>query len=654
MQSILSNLKSIFASLADKSVAFASTLKPQTLAWGGIALALVILLSVNLVSTIGLKTWKADLTEDKLFTISPGTRTVLTTIDEPIRARVYFSKRLGEELPSYGRYFDRVRSLLEQFRDMSGGKLQLEFLEPEPYSDAEDRAVAAGLRGMRYTAEGDVGYFGLTATNSTDNQETVAFFEPSRESFVEYDLTKLIHTLANPKKRTVGLITSLPLDGGKMPTGNPNAPEQTTPPWLVMDQIREFFNIETIDQTATSIPTNIDVLMIAQPVEMKAATAYAIDQYALKGGKILVFIDPASEMAQFQLMQKQGEGRTELVKLLKTWGAGFDLTKVAADVSHARRVQFRGRPGEQPMVTEFVAWLNLDRSNLDEQDVLAAGISNLNVGSAGILTPIEGASTKFTPLLRTSGNAMQIEATKVGMGADPVGLLRAYQAGGKPLTLAARLSGPATTAFPNGKPSGDATADSKASTPDKDHAANGTLNVVVVADTDILADQFWVDRREMMGQEMMVPAANNAAFVVGALENLTGSDALIALRGRGIKDRPFTLVEDIRRDAERAYREKEQALTDKLKKIEEELRTLEASGGNGSVMLSDAERKAVDKAKAEMLETRRELRNVKLALRQSIDRLSNWLQFANIAFVPLLMGLGGIGYAAWRSRTRSA
>jgi ABC-type uncharacterized transport system involved in gliding motility auxiliary subunit len=658
MTDILASVRSALCSAFTGLIAFASRLTPARLAWGGLALAAVTLLSVNLIASESLGGWKADLTEDRLYTISPGSVTVLSALDEPIKARLYFSKKLGEAASTYARYFDRIRTLLEEFQRISGGKLQLEILDPEPFSDAEDQAVAAGLTGRRLNAEGEIGYFGLAASNSTDDHQVIGFFSPDRESFVEYDITKLIHTLSNPKKRRVGIMTSLPLDGGKSPMGN-----EPTPAWMIMSQIREFFDVETVEQTVAEIPSNIDVLLVAQPTTLSPEAAYAIDQYALKGGKLLVLIDPMAEAAQFELMQKQGQGRAELAKLLKTWGVDFDPTKVAADIRHARRVQF-GR-GDQGMVTEFVAWLGLDQSNIDQRDVLSSGLKNLNLASAGILTPVEGSTVAVTPILTTSSEAMEISSQKVGMGADPLGLIRAYKPGGKPLVLAARISGDAKSSFPSGAPKAGETKDDPkkddASKPAQDaraadakpgasHVASGKINAIVVADTDLLADRFWVDNREMMGQQFAIPSASNAAFIVGALENLTGSDALIALRGRGIKERSFTLVEDLRRDAERKFREKEQVLTERLKGVEQELAKLQSSTADGTIVVSEKEQAAIEGFKAQMIETRRELRQVKLALRQSIDRLDGWLQFANIALVPLLIAVGGVGWSLWRNR----
>lgn len=637
------NTRSPLSSAFSRLVARASRLSPARLAWGGLALAAVTLLSINLIASETLGNWKTDLTEDKLYSISPGSVAVLKAMDEPITARLYFSKKLGEMAPSYARYFDRIRTLLEDFQRISGGKLQLEILDPEPFSDAEDQAVAAGLSGRRLNAEGEMGYFGLTAANSTDDREVIGFFSPDRENFVEYDITKLVHSLSNPKKHVVGLITSLPLDGGQNPMT-----QQPTPPWIIMSQIREFFDVEVIDQAAKEIPARIDVLLVAQPTQLTPEAAYAIDQYVLKGGKLLALIDPMAETAQFELMEKQGEGRAELAKLLKSWGLHFDPKKTAADIRYARRVQF-GR-GSEGAVTDFVAWLTLDKSAIDQRDVLSSGIETLSLASAGILTPAEGATTTVTPVITTSAEAMEVDTQKVGMAADPVALLRGYAPGGKPLMLAARISGEAKSAFPNGVSNPDAKkGDAK---PDPGHVASGRVNAIVVADTDLLADRFWVESRQMLGQEFLMPTASNGAFIVGALENLTGSDALIALRGRGIKERTFTLVEGLRRDAERKFREKEEALTARLKSVEQELEKLQTTGSGGNVIASDQERAAIERFTREMLETRRELRQVKLALSQSIDRLDGWLKFANIALVPLLIAAGGVGWSLWRTRRR--
>ena len=671
MATIFEGIKALLVPLWDWLLGQTGAMSRKSLAWGGLALAAVILLSVNLFSWASFRGWNVDMTEDHLYTISSGTKQILANVDEPISVRLYFSKKLGEMGPQYARYFDRVRTMLEQYRDISKGKIQLSILDPEPFSDAEDRAVAAGLRGIRLNAEGEVGYFGLAATNSTDNEERISFFSPENEGVLEYDLTKLVYSLNNPKKRVVGLLTSLPIDGGEIPA-NMAAGQvaQPLPPWLIMDQIREFFEVVKVEPNASEIPKSIDILILAQPIEMTPGAAYAVDQFALKGGKVLVFADPAAESSQMSAMSKTGNGRAELAKLLKSWGVGIDYTKVAADIKSARRVQFGGRdaPG---MVTEFVAWLTLGKSAMDQNDVLSNGIEVLQLASPGHFTKAEGTTMTVTPIIKTSNEAMEIDAKMVGLGGDPRALLRDYKPGGKELTLAARMSGEAKSAFPNGRPfAEDQDNDQSKSNEDeqkrlaaeseadkaarlKGHIASGRVNVIAIADTDMLADRFWAEKRDVMGQKTVVPNSNNASFVLGALENLSGSDALIALRGRGVRERPFTLVEGIRRDAEVKFQEKEGALTKKLESLKSEIAKVEAKGQEGAVVITDKERQSIEKLKTEMLDTRRELRNVKLALRHDIDYLDAWLKFANIAMVPLLLGFGGLAWSLWQTRRQN-
>ena len=666
------SLKHAFDRFAQRFV----TLDQGTLTWGSLALGAIILLCLNALSSALLKRAKVDLTQDGLFTISNGTRSILRAIDEPITVRLYFSKQLGEAAPGYAKYFDRVRALVEQYRDISGGKLQVQFLNPEAFSDAEDRAVAAGLNGVQLNREGDVGYFGLTATNSTDNDASIAFFNPERERFLEYDLTKLVNGLANPKKRVVGLITSLPVDGGMPPGGMMMGGGRPTPPWIVMEQIREFFEVKTLTPDVKSIPKDIDVLMLAQPEGLSDAALYAIDQYALGGGRILALVDPLAESARAGPMGPAPGSKTPaLDKQLIAWGIKFDASKVAADIKNARRVQFGGA-GRQPVITEYVAWIGLEKSALDDKDVLSGGIDKLNFATPGFLDKADGATTQFAAIVTTSPQSMVIDADRLrGMPPDAIGVLRTYKPGGKPLTLAARVSGPAKSSFAAGRPvtaanpaedkkadtkPGDAkAADAKPAEPNPPHLAEGNINVIVIADTDLMQDQFWVEVREMFGQQMQIPQAQNAAFIVNALDNLSGGEAMIQLRGRGVDDRPFRMVDKIRLDSERRYRDKEQTLVAKLKDVQEQLSRIENKGeagptagtaAAGQIILSDKDKRAIENFRREMLGIRGELRDVKLALKKDIDRLEGTLKFVNIAGVPLVLGLGGLLLAYRRRR----
>lgn len=655
----------------DRAIAAIGGINRRALAWGGILLAAVTLLSVNLIASTALRNAKFDLTEERLFTISDGTRKALRAIDEPIDVRVYFSKKLGELAPTYGKSFERVRTMLDRYRDISRGKLRVTYLDPEPFSDAEERAVAAGLKGVRLNQEGEMGYFGIAGTNTVDTEANLPFLAIERERFLEYDVTKLIVTLANPSKTAVGLISGIPMEGNP---GNPMMGQRPSQGPLMLDHIKEFFQIKSIAKDAKEIPSDIGVLMVVQPEGLAPETAYAIDQFALSGGKVLAFVDPVAEtQRQGNQMFMMPQGPPDLAQfneLLETWGVSFDATKVAADKARARRVQFGNGPNAS--VVSYVLWLALQKDNLDQRDVLAGNVSDLNFATAGILTKAAGATTQFAPVVQTTAAGMQVPAASVSMMPDPKGLLRDYKAGGAPLTIAARVSGDAKSAFPDGAPpatqgkdkaasadKGSDKTDGKAAegtaekavdaAPAKPHVASGKVNVIVVADTDFLQDQFWLDVRDLLGQQVALPSAHNGTFVLAALENLTGSDALISLRARGVADRPFELVNQLRREAEERYLSSEQALTTRLNDLRTKLASLQKEG-SGELVLSDKDHQEIERFRADLVATQRELRHVKRELRKDIDRLDGILKLANIAAVPLLIGLVSIGLAYRRRR----
>jgi ABC-type uncharacterized transport system involved in gliding motility auxiliary subunit len=490
--------------------------------------------------------------------------------------------------------------------------------------------------------------------------------------------------------------------------------------------------VKSIAKDAKEIPSDIGVLMVIQPEGLSAETAYAIDQFALSGGKVLAFVDPVNEMSRqsnpmFMMMQGPPD-LAEFDKLLKAWGVGFDASKIAGDIERARRVQFGSGPSAK--VASYVAWMALKRDALDERDVLTGNIQDLNFASAGFLTKAADATTQFTPVVHTTASAMQIPAEAVSMMPDATALLRNYKAGGTPLTIAARISGEAKSAFPNGPPpppadpakdkdkAGDKSADkapnkgtdkaadkaakasdkkgaanakasektadkaadkpadrkadaapadkaadkpaekateaetakTPATPPAKAHVAAGKVNVIVVADTDFLQDQLWLEIRELLGQQVALPSAHNGTFVLSALENLTGSDALISLRGRGIADRPFELVNRLRREAEVRYLSSEQALTARLKDLRTKIAALQKEGDGENLVLSDKDRQEIEKIRVDLVATQRELRHVKRELRKDIDQLDGVLKFFNIAAVPLLIGLVSIGWAYRRRR----
>jgi ABC-type uncharacterized transport system involved in gliding motility auxiliary subunit len=633
--------------------------------------ALALLVGINVIADKTLRAERIDLTEQKLYTLSDGSKSTLAKIDEPLTFRFYFSKRLGDEIPTYALYANRVRELLQEYAALSKGKIRLEELNPEPYSAVEDRAVAFGLQGVPIDQGGEQVYFGLAATNSTDDQQVIPFFQPERERFLEYDLTKIVHNLAFPKKPVVAVITSLPLEGDMM-AAMQGRPMQ---PMAVMEQLRPLYDVKTLGGDIAAIDKDVDVLLLAHPQNLSEKTLYAIDQFVLRGGKALVFVDPNSEMQAARPSQFNPPGAphdSDLPKLFASWGVEMLPKTIAGDRNRARRVN--AGTSSRVQAVDYVAWMNLKKDSLNQNDPITAELSALNLASAGVLQQKEGATTQFEPLVQTSVGGGKIPVEKVQSPLpDVAGILRDFKRDPAPLTLAARVTGAAASAFPDGTPKDekkdakaeekkgeDAKAedkkaeDEKKGAPPKDHIAKGNISVVVVADTDLLDDRFWIQSQDFFGQRVVVPVANNGDFVANAVEVLAGGTELVALRSRGTSARPFEVVQEIQRDAEQRYSAKEKELQDHLKDLEgkmKDIRVVKDQQGQGVVLTSE-QAAALDQFRGDMVKTRQQLRDVQLALRQDIDRLKSWLQFANIALVPILVGVVAIVLGIVRMRRR--
>jgi len=649
----------------------------RSLAIIGLLSAAILFVAVNVIAGRTLGTTRIDLTQGKLYTLSAGTRATLAKLDEPIVLRFYYSKKLGNEIPSYGVYAQRVREMLEEYAAASNGKIQLQELDPLPFSAVEDRAVAFGLQGVPLDQGGEQIYFGLAATNSTDDLQTIPFFQPERERFLEYDLTKLIHSLAFPKKPVIGLITDLPLQGDMM------AAMQGQPmiPYAVMAQLKPLYEIKDLSSDIDSIPSDVDVLMVAHPQHLSEKAQYAIDQYVLGGGKALVFVDPNSETQQMHPSQLNPPGMplaSDLPKLFKAWGLSMDPKQVAGDRRAARRVNAGTQQHVEAM--DYVAWLSLDQQDLNHESPITADLTHINMASAGILQPEKDTKTTFTPLITTSIDSMPIDVAKIkGVNGVPDvgGLLRDFKPSGEKLVLAAQVTGTAETAFPDGPPKdekkdakddkkdGNAkTADAKPSDakpaapagPPQIKTSTKPIDVIVVADTDVLEDRFWEQSQDFFGQTVVIPVANNGDFVANALDSLAGGDDLIALRSRGTSARPFTLVNDIQRAADARYQATEKDLQTKLKDTQGKIKQLQEQGARQGATVANEQEQTIENFRTDMLSIRQQLRQVQLALRQDINRLQAVTEFFDIALVPILVAIVAIivGWVRFRRRKRQA
>ena len=632
----------------------------------GVVLAAVLLFAVNILASRLLGPARIDLTEHRLFTLSEGTRGILSSLDEPVTLRFYLSRRELERVPGIGGYADRVRALLEEYRRIAGGKLALHVIDPEPFSEEEDRAVGYGLRGVPLGLDEGIFYFGLAGTNAVDDEEVIPFFAAEREQFLEYDVTKLVHNLSSPEQKVVGLLSSLPVEG-QGPPMQAAMPGMGGPPWMVVDQIRQLFEVRSLPPTLDEVPEDVDVLMLVHPRALPRETLYAIDQYVLRGGRVVAFVDPFSEAQQEAMaggfMQPAMSKRSEIDELLAAWGVilGED---VVADLELSLKVQME--QGGRILTFDYPVWMNITPRTFDPGDIVTGNLANLGFGTPGYLEPAGGATTTFTPLVTTTSGAAQFTPARIAaVTTDPRVLLDDYASQDRPYTMVARISGKVGTAFPGGRPapepSGDedtretAEADDAGSETEAEHLSESVedAQIIVVADADMLADRFWVVVQEFLGSRIAIPSAANGTLVINALDNLTGSGDLISVRNRGTFTRPFTRVVALRQQAERDFRAKEQELIAQLDETERRLVELEESSqGNDTLIITDAQREELVRFRQERVRIGKELREVRRQLRADIERLEAWLKFANIGLVPILIGLTGLvaGLAQLRRR----
>ena len=602
----------------------------RLLSGSGILVAAVLAVALITINNNLFTGVRLDLTENKLFTLSTGTINIISTLEEPISLDFYLSRKTLADFPQLMNYANRVRDLLEEYAAKSGGKIALSIIEPEPFSEEEDQAVASGLNGISVNAAGDRAYFGLVGVNSTDDEANIPFFQTSREQALEYDITKLIYNLANPEKRVVGVMSGLPLFG--------NPAQGVSERWAIINVMEEFFEVRNIGVSSDRIDADVDVLMVVHPKGFTEQTLFAIDQYLLKGGHAMLFVDPLAEgdnpepdPANPYVMPDMS---SSLNILLDGWGVEVDTSKIAADINLAMRVQTQGARG--PQESNYLPWMQLGIDNLNREDFSTSELNLVHMGTAGIVELQEEASVELAPLIQTTTDSMKMERDLIFFQRDPNVMLANFESGNKVLVLAARISGNVTSAYPDGLPKED---EEDETSPMDDTVKEGRIDAVLVGDTDILADHFWIRMQNFFGVQIPQSVANNGDFVINTLDNLAGNTDLISLRSRGEFSRPFTVVEEIRRDAETQFRAQEQELQTRLEETEQKIAQLQQEGSEGALLLSQEQAAEIEEFRLEQIKTRKELRAVQHELQKNIERLGTLLKFINIGLIPLFIAL---------------
>lgn len=574
----------------------------------GLVLIAVSFLAFNSLASLVLREARLDLTEHQLYTISPGTRQLLANLKEPINLSLYFSDSQAQELPPLRNYAKRIEALLRSYEREAFGKLKLQVIDPAPFSTSEEQAARFGLQGVPLQQGGAPLYLGLAATNTLGDTQIISLFSPSEERLLEYDISRLLQALNTPQRPIIGVMSTLPVGG-----------DADNPPWALFEETSRQFEVRYLKPQATLIPADLSVLMLVHPKELDEATLYAIDQFVLGGGKLLVFVDPLSQVDN----DAQGHNNSDLPRLFNAWGMQVLAGKVVADERYAMTAPGAGQRPQRQMT-----WLNLPSESLNADDLSTTDLQRMTLASAGVLQPSPNASTIFVPLIQSSTSAVLFDAESFGLLDELGDQLRQLKPEGQRYSLAARIYGPANTAFPQG-----------ITGQENGLKETANINVIAVADTDLLTDRLWLQEQQRSGHSLLRSWADNDAFVINSLDYLSGSEALVSLRARGRFSRPFSVVDELQRQAQIRFQSTYRQLSQSLAETDRALQKLRSNPDPHAAHLPAEQIDELAERERQQHQLREQLRSLQYQLNNDVDALGRTLKWLNIVLVPLLLTL---------------
>ena len=626
------------------------TLEHLLYSTGGLVALVAVLIAANFI--LGAFNLRADLTEGDVYTLSPGTRQVLGKLEAPVRLRLYYSQ--GSEAVPVGlkTFAKRVEDLLNEYKSAGRGKVIVEKFNPEPDSDAEDSAQLDGIEGQ-LTNAGEKFYLGLSIS-FLDQKAAIPVLAPDRERLLEYDITRGIAQVGETKKPVVGVMSALPVMGRSL---DPIRKQQPSEPWVLVQELKKIFDVREVRLDAPKIDDAVKVLLVIHPRNLSEDTEYAIDQFVLRGGKLVAFVDPYAYFDQQPDLQNPfggaQAGQSMFYNLFKAWGVDVDMGKVIADLSFAS--------GAGPRLLPTLLSLTTQALNMD--DVVTSQIGTLLIPFGGAFKNKLADGLKETVLVHTSKNAMPVDLIIATLSGEPS--TRGFQPTNEEMPLAVRLTGKFHTAFPEGRPKpyappradkkkGDEKKAPDSAEPQLRQSAEEN-SVVLVADVDLLSDGAAVEIQEVFGQRVAVPRNGNLALALGMVEQLSGDSALINLRSRASFSKPLTVVREMEARAQQQYLGKIKELEDNLNKTQENLQALQrGKSGTASSILTAEQQAELDNFRQRAVETRRDLKELRKNLRVETDALEFWTKVLNIGLVPLLVALAGLALALARRRRQGA
>jgi ABC-type uncharacterized transport system involved in gliding motility auxiliary subunit len=639
----------------------------------GVIAVAVILIVVNLLA--GFAKVRSDLTQNKVYTLSDGTKKILQKLDTEVEIRYYYSRDNPAVPVPLRAYAQEVEDLLAEYQQYGHGKIKVVKLDPKPDSDAEDSATLDGIEGQNINLTDRI-FLGI-AVRSLDQKVAIPFLSPDRQTLLEYDLSRAISSVANPKKTAIGVMSALPVTGQK---ASPMMMRQRQPqnqPWVFLNELKQSFDVRDVALTAEKIDDDISVLLVVHPQEISEQAEFAIDQFLMRGGKMVALLDPYS-FVESQMAAQFGGGPTNSTfqKLLPAWGIQFSSDKVLADPLYATKIQRQEGVQSDPTV------LSLTSGAINQKDVLGASINDLLIPFAGVFTGDPVAGLKEDVLIKSSTQAGLVSAMTTQLGGDAV--RKELKSANTPYPIAIRLSGKFKTAFPQGKPHSSKDAANPEASPSpaaspsakpgvspagpaappqspSPSPASNTLKeatsdgvVILIGDSDFAYDAIAGRTAQAIGQTVFIPSNGNLNFIQSCVEQLAGDSNLIGIRSRATGNRPFERVNRMEAAAQEKYQGKIDELEESLNQARQKLTELQTGKQTDQKTILSAEQQAeIKKFHENEANVNRELKQVRKDLRGEIDSLQNNLKWINLAGMPLLVTVAGL-VLAWMKRTKRA
>jgi len=606
----------------------------------------LILIAVNILA--GAARGRLDLTKEKAYTLSAGTRSILRKLDTPVTIRLYCTQAESAtpETVYLRDYARRVEDLLGEYKQASGGKLVIQKFNPQPDSDAEDSGRLDGVEGQPLS-NGERFYLGI-AVSMLDEKQTLPFLDPGRERLLEYDLSRAISRIATPEKPVIGVMSPLPVWGAPMNPMLVQTGQRGQEPWAIVSELKNDFSVKRVEMDTDKIEDDIKVLLVIHPKDISDKAQFAIDQFILRGGKLIAFLDPSPLMDRQQQQQNPmfgdmpGKG-SSLEKLLKAWGLQFDTSKVVADMNF--KMQLRNG-------ADAPAFLSLTKEGIDPDDVVTSELDNIWLPFVGAFTGTPAQGLKQTVLLKSTPASQLVEGFMAQMGGENI--VKDFKPSGTSYALAMKLTGKFKTAFPDGKPDEDKSDTNRVATVTLKESASETA-VLLVGDADLIFDQFALRQVQTPFGNFATLMNGNLNFALNAVAQMTGDNDLISVRSRATQNRPFTLIKKMQAEAQQAYQSKIKELEESLAETEQRLGELQqAKQGNQRFILSPEQQAEVEKFRQKEATVKIQLKEERKKLRRDIDSLETRLKVLNIAAMPVVVAVTGIGLAVYKRKRTSA